>query len=231
MEFIQAQMTPFLSRFRDHKVEAGLFGGSLATCLAGLVLLIISLNAPVQSKTLDYSKAPNGTNDPRRSERADNRQENSMSAGEIAADIAGAVNRPGVYYLPRSARLTDLLEKADGLSEQADHLYVSRTLNLAKTIADQEKVYIPSLGEEAAEFSSTPLPSARVQNSVNSLSEGPLLNINSATKDELEDLPGIGQITAEKIIKGRPYATIEELFKNGILKPTVFTDIKAKISI
>jgi competence protein ComEA len=231
MELIRKQIALFSAKFDGHKLEAGLFTGSLCLCLAGLLLLVVSFMHPGEIGNSDYYKASKETTFNTHQKVTGIKDRQAGGAGEIAVDIAGAVNRPGVYYLPQPARLNDLLEKAEGLSEQANHVYVSRSLNLAKTLSDQDKIYIPSLGEEAPEFSNNQGQIARVQNSADILSEGPLLNINSASKAELEDLPGIGQITAEKIIEGRPYSSVEELSNNGILKPNVFSDIKAKISI
>lgn len=68
----------------------------------------------------------------------------SASTGRIIIDVAGAVERPGVYEATSGARLKDILVLAGGLSADAERRYISRNFNLAKLVTDQEKIYIPS---------------------------------------------------------------------------------------
>lgn len=224
MEDTVTRIAGIINQLKTRKLEAILLGLSVTTCLASAVLLAASFTSAPQKAILAYQEAPEN----KMHKRTD---DGTGGAGEIVADIAGAVTSPGVYALSQPARINDLLEKAGGLSEQANRQYVSQTLNLAQTLTDQQKIYIPSLGEEAPELSSQTPPSAIPENTASSLSQGPLLNINVASKDDLVDLPGIGEITAEKIIDGRPYSSVEELSRNGILRKNIFNDVKEKISI
>lgn len=224
METIVSQLSGIARELRVRKFEAVLLGSSILTCLVGSILLTISFTAAASGAKSTYPEAPNLQD-------LHGQNEHKGGAGEIMVDIAGAVNRPGLYRLPQTARLNDLLQEAQGLSQQANHQYASRSLNLAQALSDQQKVYIPGLGEEVPDVSSQVPSSAIVQNTTNGLSEGPLLNVNEASKDELMDLPGIGEITAEKIIDGRPYTSIEELSKNGVIKKNIFAEIRQKISI
>lgn len=213
-----------LDHLKARKIEAIFLASASVTCLASTALMVFSfISASHASKKGYYEapkKKPSGLKVPA-----------FERATEVVVEIAGAVNRPGVYHLPKPARINDLLVRANGLSKQANKGYVSRSLNLAQTLNDQEKIYIPELGEEAPAVSNIIPQSAIVQNTANELSEGPLLNVNSASKSELENLPGIGEITAEKIIEGRPYTSVEELSKNGVLKKNIFDGLKEKISI
>lgn len=224
MEAFTQRLGMILPQLKTHKLEAGLLSMSLATCLVGSGLLVFSLTAPALKPEKDYSKAPKVETAPSVNPTEDN-------SGRIIAEISGAVSRPGVYRLPAGSRIDDLIEKANGLSEQANSIYVAKSINRAETLTDQQKLYIPSLGEEAPVLSSNPPSTAEVQNKADSPSESPFLSINAASKTELEDLPGIGEITADKIIEGRPYTSIEELSKNGILKKNVFEGIREKISL
>lgn len=224
MEAIINRSSAIIAELKIRKFEALLLGSSVTTCLAASILLVVSFASSPSKVNLAYQEAPKKLS-------KKHSDEAGSGAGEIVVDIAGAVNSPGVYHLPKPARINDLLEKAEGLSQQANHQYISRSLNLAQTLTDQQKIYIPSLGEETPELSSQLPPSAILPNMQSSLSEGPLLNLNDASKSELMDLPGIGEITADKIIDGRPYTSVEELSKNGVLKKNVFEDIKIKISI
>lgn len=146
-------------------------------------------------------------------------------ATKISIDIEGAVIKPGVYDLNSTARLKDALAAAGGLSDEADREYVAKGLNLAQRLSDGVKIYIPSVGE-------------KVEASVSSVSTGNVssnpsgsININSASQSELEALPGIGPVTAGKIIGGRPYSDINELLSRKIVGSSVFGKIKDQISV
>lgn len=140
---------------------------------------------------------------------------------EIMVDIEGAVISPGVYNLSSDARIKDALIAAGGLSSNADREWVAKNLNLASRLADGNKLYVPFKGETSMQgFSSE---------SVNLSSN--LININSASLEELESLSGVGLITAQKIIGGRPYQKIDELILKKILGKSVFERIKDRITV
>lgn len=129
-------------------------------------------------------------------------------------EIAGAVEKPGVYGLQADSRIEDLLVMAGGLSATADREWVSRTLNRAAKLADGQKVYIPE---------KTQISNVKAQNQN--------LNINVASQSQLKDLPGIGQATAEKIIEQRPYSAVEELLTRKIVKKNQYEQIKDRVSV
>jgi len=135
---------------------------------------------------------------------------------QIKVDVAGGVINPGVYTVSFDARIQDGLVAAGGLSENADREWVSRNLNLAQKLADGTKIYIPKIGETASilgEMSATGI------------------NINSASAKELETLPGVGVVMAQKIIEARPYSTIEDLLSKKVVGEKVFGEIKEKITV
>jgi competence protein ComEA len=136
---------------------------------------------------------------------------------KIKADIEGAVIRPGVYELSGDSRIEDLIVAAGGLSSDANREYITKNINLAQKITDASKVYIPREGEKAVLSSSS--------------TESGLININTGSKAELDKLPGIGEVTAEKIINNRPYQSLEELVSKKIITSKVFEDIKDKVSL
>lgn len=151
------------------------------------------------------------------------------SSKKIYAEISGAVVKPGVYELKIDSRLNDLLELAEGLSKQADKSYFARNFNLARYIQDQEKVYIPSTEEITKGFFSENDPLQPAYQNSSAEKEGKI-NINSASEKELDSLPGIGQVTAQKIIDNRPYQSVEELLDKKIVKQNVYESIKEQIT-
>lgn len=138
---------------------------------------------------------------------------------KITIDIEGAVIKPGVYSLESQMRFVDALAAAGGMSDEADREYVSKNINLAKTLTDGLKIYIPRVGEQI------------LSSSEGSTSEASsTININTASAGDLDTLPGIGAVTAQKIISGRPYASTDELLNKKILSQSVFDKIKDRIS-
>jgi competence protein ComEA len=144
--------------------------------------------------------------------------DNSISASKIMADVEGAVIKPGVYELSGNARIQDLIIVSGGFSQNADREWISKNINLASKVSDGAKVYIPKAGEKSGSTGST-------------ASQTNLININSATSQELDSLSGIGPATAEKLIQNRPYQTLDELVSKKVLTSKVFETIKDKISI
>ncbi len=154
-------------------------------------------------------------------------EESTASAAlstQIKADISGAVVKPGVYSLDSEARVQDLLVVAGGLAENADRDWVDKFVNLAARVVDGSKLYIPEVGEYQQQSEATVLSAQE---------EKPprFININLATANELETLPGVGEVTATKIIDNRPYGSIEELLEKKIVNKSTFAKIKDKISV
>ena len=146
-----------------------------------------------------------------------------INQSRLAVDVEGAVVKNGVYKLPFDSRIQDALIAAGGLSSTADRAWVEKNLNLAAKLTDGAKVYIPRIGESESIKGIT-----SIKGSANATGQ---ININSASESELDRLPGVGPVTAQKIISGRPYGTIEDLINKKIVSSTVFGQIKDKISV
>lgn len=147
----------------------------------------------------------------------------ATSSSKLMVDISGAVVHPGVYELEADARVNDVIQKAGGLSINADRDWVAHTINLASKITDGTKIYIPSIEEEATGVVEATSDVA----GGNAMSL--LVNINTASQAELETLSGIGPVTAEKIISHRPYSTITDLLVKKVVGQATFEKIKEEI--
>ncbi len=143
---------------------------------------------------------------------------------KITVDVAGAVEKPGVYTLSDGARIQDALIKAGGMSVDADRVKIAKNLNLASKLTDSAKIYIPFTGE-AEGSSDLVLGADDVSGEV-----GDLINVNTATVAQLDTLPNVGPITAGKIIANRPYEKIEDLVSKKAVGQATFEKIKDKIS-
>ncbi|HRN70948.1 MAG TPA: helix-hairpin-helix domain-containing protein [Candidatus Woesebacteria bacterium] len=148
----------------------------------------------------------------------------------ITIDLSGSVKKPNVYTISENTTLHEVIKQAGGLSEEADNEYVSRFINLARTLSDKEKVYIPSkkdIEEGYTNESNILSEQTQYDNQQNSNT----ISVNSATEQELDTLPGIGPATAQKIINNRPYESLEELISKKAVNSTAFEKIKDLISL
>lgn len=163
----------------------------------------------------------------------------SSAKVKIHIDIQGAVIRPGVYEMSDGNRVGDALTISGGLAAGADRQWVSKNLNHAARLIDGGKIYIPSLIDTNKEETQNSNIKTQNQNEISSTGNSDYLlgvntktiNINSATLSELDTIPGVGTVTANKIISGRPYQTVEELKTRKIIGQSLYNKIKDQLSI
>jgi competence protein ComEA len=141
----------------------------------------------------------------------------------IQVDIEGEVVVPGVYKLADNSIIKDALVMSQGLSADADRVWLAKNLNLAAKLFDGAKVYIPKIGESAVSVTSS--------DSKNVINSQALININTANSDSLDSLSGVGPATVAKIVNGRPYTNIKDLLDKKVISAKVFDEIKDKISV
>lgn len=145
---------------------------------------------------------------------------------KIYIDLAGAVEEPDVYQVTSGARLKDVLVLANGLSAEADRIFFARNFNLARILQDQEKIYIPSKEEVEKEI----VKSASAVKGESTQNTSSKININTASEAELDTLPSIGEITAQKIIENRPYNSVEELLEKKAVNKGQWEKIKELVT-
>lgn len=153
---------------------------------------------------------------------------NNDNTPKIIVDIEGAVISPGVYELPKDARMKDLIVKSGGLSASADRNWFAKNMNLASKLTDGSKIYILAVGEKAdsASINTSVMGVGALQTSQNGL-----ININTGSSTELDSLPGVGPVTSAKIIQNRPYQEVADLLSKKVVGSKVFSQIKDKISV
>lgn len=144
---------------------------------------------------------------------------------DITAYINGEVKNPGVYKVKEENRVEDLVKIAGGFTENADKY----KLNLAKKLRDEDYIYVDKKieGQNAA---------VAPQNSrSNGVGQNGKININTASKEELKTIPGIGDLTAQKIIdyreKNGSFSTVEDLKKVGRIGDKTLEKMKDKMDI
>ena len=186
--------------------------------VCSLVLIIGGLFYFNQNKTEDYSgvsfsNISNETNN--KDEKAENRHDE-----KIFVDVKGAVKHPGVFETTKDKRVKDLIEEAGGLLDDAD----TSTLNLSQKVKDQMIIYVLKHGEKPKQISDG-----------SSSSNTDVININTANKEQLMKISGVGKTKAEAIIahreKNGDFKKKEDITKvRGIGKST-FEKIKDKIEV
>jgi len=133
---------------------------------------------------------------------------------DIRVYIVGAVKNPGVYPAQDSDRWIDALEAAGGPTGDADLTGV----NLARRVQDEDEIVVPRIGQAVA-----------------GASQSKLVNINTASEDDLMSLPGIGDVRAGDIVQSRTtdgaFASIEDLLARKLVPTSVFDDISALITV
>jgi competence protein ComEA len=147
--------------------------------------------------------------------------------GEIVVDVTGAVANPGLYHLATGARAGDAIDAAGGFGPRVDVDRVGRELNLAATLSDGDQVRVPSRDDPTSE------PGGGSGGGGSGGSGGGLVNLNTASQSELEELPGIGPVTAEKIIAAREEArfrTVDELRERGLVGEKTFEDLRPLVT-
>ncbi|MBS3977385.1 MAG: helix-hairpin-helix domain-containing protein [Syntrophomonadaceae bacterium] len=141
---------------------------------------------------------------------------------ELAVHLSGAVQFPGVYRVPKGSRVIDGVEKAKP-TEEAD----IQALNLAAPLIDGQKITVPKKGE--------PLVGGAPAGGVPAASQPGLININSATLEQLDSLPGIGPALAQRIIDYRnnkgPFRDIKDLTNVSGIGEAKYNQLKDLISV
>ena len=141
-------------------------------------------------------------------------KEEPLEQDLITVDVKGAVKSPGIYDLPVGSRVNDAVQKAGGLTEQAD----SKSINLAQKVSDEALVYVPTKGEEANQQTNSGVSS--------STSKDKKVNLNKASMEELKQVKGLGGKRAQDIIDHREangkFKSVDELKKvSGIGAKTI----------
>lgn len=144
--------------------------------------------------------------------------------------VSGAVVTPGVYEVPPMSRVRDVIERAGGLLPQAN----TEAINLAAPLKDGVKIRIPFLDEETTSLPINNSPVPEVYNEASG-TDSDRLDINQASIEQLEALPGIGRTRAEAIVEYRQkqgkFDTIEQIQNVPGIGPGIFEQVRELITV
>ncbi len=152
-----------------------------------------------------------------------------MPAATLTVEISGGVKVPGIYkFTHNDARVYELISHAGGFVGDTDIEWVQLKFNLARKIVDGEKIYIPYLWqkETVLEDIANNAPKAPVEQTAQNVISDSKLDLNTASMEELDSLPGVGTVYAQKIISARPYSTVEDLVSSKAVTAKIYDQIK-----
>lgn len=183
-----------IEKAKQYNIALGL--GLLGAIAAGFILLQgrDQGGTDVQQLTEQTSSSSSYMN-----EKSDKSNEISQAETEgqlVTVDVKGAVKKPGVYQLQSNSRVHDALEKAGGLTDEAD----LKSVNQAQKLSDEAVVYVAKVGENAVEVTTSAPASAT---SGTGQAKSALVNLNTATEADFQTISGIGQKRAQDIIAYR----------------------------
>ena len=206
-------MEAIIEKIKEYKIIVICAGLGLA--LGGFFLLKPTSQTPVTETNLQAEVAAVSKDSSAEKEVKKEAKEESVEQDLITVDVKGAVKSPGIYDLPVGSRVHDAVQRAGGLTEEAD----SKSLNLAQKVSDEALVYVPSKGEEAASQQATSGTSP-------STSKEKKVNLNKASLEELKQVKGLGGKRAQDIIDHREangkFKSVDELKKvSGIGAKTI----------
>ena len=202
-------MEAIIEKIKEYKIIFICTG--LGLLVGGFFLLKPATHTPVKETNLQAEVAAVSKDSSTEKEV----KEEPLEQDLITVDVKGAVKAPGIYDLPVGSRVNDAVQKAGGLTEQAD----SKSLNLAQKVSDEALVYVPIKGEEAASQQTG-------SGTDSSTSKAKKVNLNKASLEELKQVKGLGGKRAQDIIDHREsngkFKSVDELKKvSGIGAKTI----------
>ena len=205
-------MEAIIEKIKEYKIIVICTG--LGLLVGGFFLLKPAPQTPVKETNLQAEVAAISNDSSTEKDVKKEEKEEPVEQDLITVDVKGAVKSPGIYDLPVGSRVNDAVQKAGGLTEQAD----SKSLNLAQKISDEALVYVPTKGEEASQQSGS--------GATSSTSKEKKINLNKASLEELKQVKGLGGKRAQDIIDHREtngkFKSVDELKKvSGIGAKTI----------
>jgi competence protein ComEA len=191
---------------------------AVAALVAGAAIWLVATNGSGSVVVEGSGPAP-GSSD--RAGGAPNRGSPSTPGSDLVIDVQGAVVRPGIVHLPAGARVADAIAAAGGYGPRVAADRVGQALNLAALVKDGDQIVVPSRDDRG--------PTAPTGGRASGSPGGGPIDLNRATAAELDALPGIGPVTAAKIVAAREeqaFASVDDLRTRKILGAATFDKVK-----
>jgi len=212
-------MEELIEKIKEYKIIVICAG--LGLVLGGFFLLNPARQTPAKETNLQ-TEVTTVTKELTDEKEDRNQKEEAVAQDLITIDVKGAVKSPGIYDLPVGSRINDAVQKAGGLTDNAD----SRSINLAQRISDEALVYVPTK-EEAT--------SQEAQLNVSNNKDNKKVNLNKASLEELKQVKGLGAKRAQDIIDHREnngkFKSVDELKKVSGIGAKTLEKLKEYVTV
>ena len=183
-----------IEKAKQYKIALGL--GLLGAIVAGFILLQGRDQGGTDVQQLTEQTSSSSSYKDEKSNKSNEISQADTEDQLVTVDVKGAVKKPGVYQLQSNSRVHDALEKAGGMTEEAD----LKSINQAQKLSDEAVVYVAKVGENAVDVTTSAPASAT---SGTGQTKSALVNLNTATEADFQTISGIGQKRAQDIIAYR----------------------------
>lgn len=196
-----------ITKIKEYKILVGL--SLIGLIIAGFFLM--TSKSARQSNVGDIAqeatnakleRKETSTETKKKQQKAETESQKNLASEELeflTVDVKGAVKNPGIYQLKKTSRINDAIQKAGGLTTDAD----SKSINLAQKLTDEAVVYVATMSENAASIASGAGQSSTSGTSEVASQKGNKVNLNTADLSELQTISGIGQKRAQDILEYR----------------------------
>ena len=195
-----------IEKAKQYKIALGL--GLLGVIAAGFILLQGRDQGGTDVQQLTEQTSSSSSYKDEKSNKSNEISQAETDDQLVTVDVKGAVKKPGVYQLQSNSRVHDALEKAGGLTDEAD----LKSVNQAQKLSDEAVVYVAKVGENAVDVTTSAPASAT---SGTGQAKSALVNLNTATEADFQTISGIGQKRAQDIIAYREangrFKSVDEL--------------------
>jgi len=196
LNFVKGEMMieDLIEKAKQYKIALGL--GLLGAIVAGFILLQGRDQGVTDVQQLTEQTSSSSSYKDEKSNKSNEISQAETEDQLVTVDVKGAVKKPGVYQLQSNSRVHDALEKAGGLTDEAD----LKSVNQAQKLSDEAVVYVAKVGENAVDVTTSAPASAT---SGTGQAKSALVNLNTATEADFQTISGIGQKRAQDIIAYR----------------------------
>jgi competence protein ComEA len=202
--------------------ERSRLGGHQLLLAAAAVLVAVSVGAALlvasqQGGQVQVVSAAGGS--------ADESGAHAATQAMLVVEVAGAVAHPGIYSLPVGSRVADAINVAGGYSPDVDPRQAEAQLNLAAKLVDAQVVRVPRRGDGSA---------AGPSSSGGARATAGLLDLNTATLEQLDTLSGIGPVTAQKIVASReqqPFRSVDDLVTRKLVSASTLAKFRSLVTV